>query len=127
MKNTNNLLEVSGVTKIFADEYGTKKKILENISFIIPGSLPKITSILASFGGGKSTLLKIIAGVLKPTKGDVILSGEKYLQTNGKIVLIPEKSASLPWLNVRENIELACGLETCIKNDRSYCRAKRRL
>ena len=69
-----------------------------------------------SFGGGKSTLLKIIAGVLKPTKGDVILSGEKYLQTNGKIVLIPEKSASLPWLNVNKNIELACRLETCRKN-----------
>ncbi len=118
MSNDINILELSGVTKIFDDEFGTKRKILENINLIIPSKSGKILSILASFGGGKSTLLKIIAGVEKPSAGTVILKGEKYLQPAGKIVLIPEKSASLPWLNVRENIELACGLETCGKNDR---------
>ena len=44
------------------------------------------------------------------------LAIKKYLQPTGKIVLIPEKSATLPWLNVRQNIELAGRLETCGKN-----------
>jgi ABC-type nitrate/sulfonate/bicarbonate transport system ATPase subunit len=120
MNPDTNILELSGITKIFADDYGTRKKVLENISFKIPSGSSKITTILSSFGGGKSTLLKIIAGVEKPTSGEVSLEEKKYLQAAGKIVLIPENSASLPWLNVRENIELACRLETCIKKEDGY-------
>ncbi len=120
MKKDVNILELRSVTKVFSDNYGTKKKVLEEISFNIPADSPKITSILASFGGGKSTLLKLIAGIEKTDSGEVILNGGKYLQPNGKIVLIPEKSASLPWLNVIKNIELAAGLETCGKREISY-------
>jgi len=120
MSKEMNILELRSVTKVFADDYGTKKKVLENISFTISADSPKITSIIASFGGGKSTLLKLIAGIEKPDSGEVILNGGKYLQPEGKIVLIPEKSVSLPWLNVIKNIELACGLETCGKNNRRY-------
>jgi ABC-type nitrate/sulfonate/bicarbonate transport system ATPase subunit len=116
----NILLELSDITKIFSDIYGTKRIVLENISFKIPDSSHKITSVLASFGGGKSTLLSIIAGVSMPTKGEVFLKGEKYLQPEGKIVLIPEKSVSLPWLNVIKNIQLASRLETCRKNKGNY-------
>ena len=116
MSTVTDVLELSNVTKVFSDSYGTRKKVLEGISLTIPVDSPKITSILASFGGGKSTLMKIIAGVEKPTSGEVILRGKKYLQPEGKIVLIPEKSASLPWLNVRKNIELASRLDTCRKN-----------
>jgi NitT/TauT family transport system ATP-binding protein len=115
-----NLLEISDISKIFSDEYGTKRKVLENITFAIPVSTPKLTSIIAPFRAGKSTILKIIAGIESPTKGEVILKKEKYLRPNGKIVLIPEESASLPWLNVRKNIELVYRLETCRKNNGSY-------
>ena len=117
MSDKTEILRLSGITKIFSDTYGIKKKVLEDVSFAIPADSPKIASILASFGSGKSTLFKIISRVEKPTSGEVILGGEKYLQAAGKIVLIPEKSSSLPWLNVRNNIELACRLETCGKND----------
>ncbi len=120
MSDTGNILELSGIKKIFSSVYGTKEIVIGNISLIIDANCSKITSILASFGSGKSTLFKIISGVEKATSGEVILKGEKYLQAEGKIVLIPEKSASLPWLNVRKNIELACGLETCGKNAGSY-------
>jgi NitT/TauT family transport system ATP-binding protein len=114
------ILELRNLTKVFSDDFGVKNKVLEDISFTIPADSPKVTSILASFGGGKSTLLKLIAGIEKPDSGEVVLNGGKYLQPDGKIVLIPEKSASLPWLNVVKNIELASGLETCGKNDRHY-------
>ena len=114
------ILELRSVTKTFSDDYGTKKKVLEDISLNISGDSPKITSVFATLGGGKSTLLRLIAGIEKPDSGEVILNGGKYLQPEGKIVLIPEKSASLPWLNVIKNIELAYRLETCGKNGRRY-------
>ncbi len=120
MNNDVNIFELRNVTKVFSDDFGVKKKVLEDVSFTISMGAPKITSILASFGGGKSTLLKLMSGIEKPDSGEVILNGGKYLQPDGKIVLIPEKSASLPWLNVIKNIELACGLETCGKIDRRY-------
>jgi len=118
--NQENILEISNITKIFSDEHGTKRKVLEGISFTVPVSSPKITSIIAPFGAGKSTLFKIIAGIETATKGEVILKKEKYLQPNGKIVLIPERSSTLPWLNVRKNIELLYRLETCRKNNGSH-------
>jgi ABC-type nitrate/sulfonate/bicarbonate transport system ATPase subunit len=120
MKGENLLLEVNGLTKIFTDDYGVKKKIIENLAFSIPISSHKITSILAPFGAGKTTLLKIICGIEAPNEGNIIVKGEKYLQADGKIVLIPENSASLPWLSVKENIELAAGLESCRKISDGY-------
>lgn len=115
MSENVNILELSGISKTFSDNYGTRKNVIDNISLKIGTNAPKISSILASFGGGKSTLFKIIAGAEKPDSGVVFLKGEKYLRANGKIVLIPENPASLPWLNVRKNIELVYRLDTCRK------------
>ncbi len=63
MSNNKDILRLSGITKTFSDDYGTKKKVLEDVSFTIPAGTSKIASILASFGSGKSTLFKIISGV----------------------------------------------------------------
>ena len=113
MTGRETILSVKDISKTRIDSFGVRNKILDNISFEINETSPKFLSILASFGGGKTTLFKILAGLEKPSSGDVILKGEKYLQPNGKIVLIPENSSSFPWLNVKENIELACRLENC--------------
>jgi len=98
----NPFLEVKNITKYFTGEAGSKQLILENLNFYISEE-HNITSILAPFGGGKTTLLKILSGLDTDYKGEILLNGNKI---NNKFPLIPEKPASFPWLNVSGNIKL---------------------
>jgi zinc transport system ATP-binding protein len=51
-----------------------KYPVLENISFSIEQG--EYVALVGPNGGGKTTLLKIILGILKPTTGQVVLSGK---------------------------------------------------
>lgn len=52
---------------------GVDKEIIKDISLTID---ERFTAITGPNGGGKSTLAKIIAGIIKPTSGKIILDGE---------------------------------------------------
>ena len=56
------------------DSDGQKKEILKNISLEIPDG--KLFVITGPNGGGKSTLAKLIAGIEKPTAGQILFNGE---------------------------------------------------
>ena len=55
-----------------AEEDGVKKDILKNINLTID---ERFVAITGPNGGGKSTLIKIIAGVLEPTSGQILFNG----------------------------------------------------
>jgi phospholipid/cholesterol/gamma-HCH transport system ATP-binding protein len=67
--NMENAIEVTGLVT----HYG-KREILKNISFSIPKGTT--TVILGGSGCGKSTLLKHLIGLLKPTRGKIIINGK---------------------------------------------------
>lgn len=60
-----------------AEEDGVKKDILKNVSLTID---ERFVAITGPNGGGKSTLIKIIAGVITPTSGQILLDGEDITQ-----------------------------------------------
>jgi NitT/TauT family transport system ATP-binding protein len=62
-----------------------------------------IYALLAFSGVGKSTLLKLVASLLAPTKGRIDLPSER-------IGYVPQESSLLPWLTVRENVSLGGGM-----------------
>ena len=93
-------LEVKNITKYFNGAAGSKQLIIENLSFSISEE-QSIISILIPFGGGKTTLLKILSGLDSNYRGDILLNGNKI---KNKFPFIPEKPASFPWLNVTGNI-----------------------
>ncbi|MGE9965971.1 ABC transporter ATP-binding protein [Fusicatenibacter saccharivorans] len=55
-------------------EDGVDKEIIKDISFVIPDG--KLTVITGPNGGGKSTLAKLIAGIQKPTSGQILWDGQ---------------------------------------------------
>ena len=85
----------------FFDKKRRKKKeyfwALNNVNFHI--SKGEVVGIVGSNGAGKSTLLKVVSGVMKPTKGSVVV--------NGSIAPMIELGAGFdPELTARENIFL---------------------
>jgi len=73
------MLEVLNVTKIYKSLI---KKTLscKDVSFIVKEG--EITSLLGLNGAGKSTIIKIISGLVPPTKGDVIIEGKSIKNAN---------------------------------------------
>ena len=72
----------------------------------------EIVSLIGSNGAGKTTLLKTILGLLKPTKGDILLNGKAisglpaYDVVKHKISLVPEGRRLFPRLSVQDNLLL---------------------
>lgn len=65
--------------------------------------------ILGSSGCGKSTILRYIAGLQKPTSGEVFINGN--LRTNEAIPMVFQQfDSSLPWLSVLQNVQLPLNL-----------------
>ena len=102
------LLRIEGVGKLYPrPESGGSFTVLEDINLtVMPG---EIVAILGRSGSGKSTLLRSIAGLSKPTKGVVYSNGAKVDGPNADVSMVFQSFALLPWLNVRENVEI--GLE----------------
>jgi ABC-type nitrate/sulfonate/bicarbonate transport system ATPase subunit len=95
------ILNINDITKIYSDKVGYKIHLLENVSFSIIEK--EFTTILATKGSGKTSLLKIISGLEEPTSG--------LIKTNNKkITFIPSKPSSFPWFNVEENIRFSSSI-----------------
>jgi len=104
---TTDLVRISGITHNFAKDGGKALPVLENISLTVADG--EIVSLLGRSGSGKSTLLRIICGLLKPTRGEVLLDGQRVNGPADGVAMVFQTFALMPWLTVLENVEF--GLE----------------
>lgn len=97
---------------------GMEKEIIKDISFIIPDG--KFTVITGPNGGGKSTLARLIAGIQKPTSGQILLDGvditEKSIteRANMGISYAFQQPVRFKGVTVLDLIRLASGKEVTI-------------
>jgi NitT/TauT family transport system ATP-binding protein len=101
------IIEVSHVTKTFVSPDGSPLPVLDDISLDLREG--EIVALLGRSGSGKSTLLRCIAGLISPTSGNVSYRGQPLNGANPGVAMVFQSFALLPWLTVRQNVEL--GLE----------------
>ena len=77
-------LKVHSVTKSFVSG-GEHRRVLDQLSLEV--EFPHVLALLGPSGGGKSTLLRIIAGLERPDSGSVILDGEVAPLDKGEATL----------------------------------------
>lgn len=109
------------------------KKILNGVSFTVRRGETKI--ILGRSGGGKSTTIRLVLGLLKPDSGQILIDGEdithytedEMMSVRQKIGMIFQEGALFDSLSVYENvayrlIEQGVDEETCEKEVRRMLR-----
>lgn len=69
----------------------------------------ELVCILGPSGCGKSTMLRIIAGFDKATAGKVLIQGSEVRNPCPESVFVFQQDGLLPWMTVRENMELGLG------------------
>ena len=100
---TQALVELRNVKMDFRLQSGTAISVLDGLNLTIhPG---EIVALLGASGTGKSTALKLMSGLLKPSSGEVLANGNALSGMNRDISIVFQDAALFPWLTVAENIE----------------------
>jgi nitrate/nitrite transport system ATP-binding protein len=100
-----NFLVIEDLIKAFPKPDGGRTVVLDGINFTIGAE--EYISVIGHSGCGKSTMLRIIAGLDKPTSGRVTLEGKEIRKPGAERMMVFQNYALLPWLTVKENIRLA--------------------
>ncbi len=99
-------MSVRGLTKIFKDFWNRPKaRAVDDVDFEVRQG--EVFGLLGPNGSGKSTTVKLILGLLYPTKGHIEVFGHspRHVQTKSRIGYLPEESYLYRYLNSRETLD----------------------
>ncbi len=100
-------LRLSDVGVTFVDRTGRKTEAVREVTLDLldkPGC-GEIVVFLGPSGCGKSTILKAVAGLLTPTRGEVFVDGEPVLDVGRDRGMVFQAYTSFAWMTVRDNVE----------------------
>jgi ABC-2 type transport system ATP-binding protein len=100
-----NVIAVRGLTKVFKDFWNRPKaRAVDNVDFEVRRG--EVFGLLGPNGSGKSTTVKMLLGLLYPTKGHIEVFGHspRHVATKARIGYLPEESYLYRYLNSRETI-----------------------
>lgn len=100
------ILRIEGVNRIYKDEE-SEVTALSDINLEVRKG--EFISIIGASGCGKTTLLRLIAGLDKPQSGELTLGGEKIVKADPKRGYVFQQGGLFNWLTVEQNI--ASGLK----------------
>ena len=97
----NPVIDINALRK----DFGTKS-VLNNLSLIVPRG--SVYGLLGRNGEGKTTLIKCLLGLLKPSAGSIsVLSDNPWTfkeETKERLGYVPQSDRPYPWLTVRQLI-----------------------
>lgn len=110
----NGSIEIKGVSKIFRRD-GQEFTAMRETNVTIESG--KFICIIGPSGCGKSTLFNIIAGLIKPTTGDILVNGESIIGKKGKVGYMLQKDMLLPWRTILDNVIIGMEIEGVSKKE----------
>ena len=100
------ILEIKGINRIYKDEDNTVEA-LSDINLSVKRG--EFISVIGSSGCGKTTLLRLIAGLDKPQSGKLLQNGEEIISPDPSRGYVFQQGGLFQWLTVEQNI--AAGLK----------------
>ncbi|MCL1936823.1 MAG: ABC transporter ATP-binding protein [Candidatus Azobacteroides sp.] len=113
------VVNLENINLAFDTEKGGKQVVFDNFNLAIKDftNEKQFISLMGQSGCGKSTILNMIAGLLKPDSGKVKIYG-KEIGYNESIPMIFQHYSSFPWLTVLDNVALPLKLKGIAKEER---------
>lgn len=102
-------VEIRHVGRVFQRPDGEEQVALAGVDLAVPAG--SFTSIVGPSGCGKSTLLTIVAGLLAPTSGEVLIDGRPVRGVQRGIGFLFQHDTLLPWWSVRDNVGFGLRLQ----------------
>ncbi|MEZ4743377.1 MAG: ABC transporter ATP-binding protein [Bdellovibrionota bacterium] len=97
------LVQLSQLSKIYGKKIG-----IENLSISLQSG--ETIGLIGLNGSGKTTTLKLLAGLLHPTHGTIMLEGKTPWQQRHQLVFHSELDTLYPWLDYNGAIKFMSGL-----------------
>jgi len=95
---------------------GKVTEALKSLSLEIPAG--QFLAVVGPSGCGKSTLINMVAGLLHPTSGQVLVDGKAVAPPGPDRIVVFQEGALFPWLDVLGNIEFGMRLAGIPKTER---------
>lgn len=100
----NSYLDISHISMTFPTDSGPLN-VLDKVNLKVEKG--EFISLIGHSGCGKSTVLNIVAGLLKETEGGVLLEGQEVTEPGPDRAVVFQQHSLMPWLSVYDNVRLA--------------------
>ncbi len=99
------LIELRHVSKSYSGTGdGAPVTVLDDINLEVRDG--EMLALLGQSGSGKSTILRLMAGLTEPTQGAVLSHGSQLAGVNRRLAIVFQSFALYPWLTVQENVQV---------------------
>ena len=97
-------LEVCGLEKSYAGR-GRTTHVLGGVDLTVDEG--EFVAVVGYSGSGKTTLVSLIAGLLSPDRGEIVLDGARVTEPGPERGIVFQQYSLLPWMTVYDNVALA--------------------
>ena len=120
--NREEILKIQNVNRSFIDERsGEPRQILKDIQLSVFRG--EFISILGASGCGKTTLLRLIAGLDSVQEGKIVLDGKPVVRPDSKRGYVFQQGCLFPWLTVEDNIAMGLKIRGVQKQNKDRIHA----
>ena len=95
---------VRGVTVVQTAPDGGALPVLGPVTFTLEAG--QFVCLVGQSGGGKSTLIRVLAGLITPTRGEALLDDAPIREPSRRVALMFQDANLMPWRTVIDNIAL---------------------
>src|ERR1044071_3912560 len=105
---------VRDVGKVFGT--GVRARVvLDGCSFVVARG--KLNVLIGPSGCGKTTVVNLLAGYERPTRGEILLDGEPVTGAGWTRLVVFQETALFPWLTVLDNVMFGPTVRGAMKQD----------